>query len=74
MRHSIFGLVVGMIVKGGSVEGTIISFDEIVRLLDGSAVAGSVVGVVRDIDGRDEGINASPHTTTSASCNHVNKG
>jgi len=60
-----------MRVKGGSVEGTIVSLDEIVGLLDGSAVAGSFVGVVGDIDGRDVGINASPHTTTPASCIYV---
>lgn len=51
MRHSIFGFVAGIIVKRVSAEGTIVSFDEIVGLLDGSAVAGSFVGVVGDIDG-----------------------
>ena len=53
-------------VVGGSVEGTIVGS------LDGSAVMGLFVGAVGDIDGSDVGVNATPHTTTSANCNHVN--
>ena len=33
---------------------------------------GLFVGAVGDIDGSDVGVNATPHTTTSANCNHVN--